>query len=348
MYKLPLNINMNNIEVLKALSNANYKIGELQGIMKILPNPEIFLNAVYLIESKESSEIENVITTYDEIYQTITTNIDSINGKEVLRYKDTLMKGYELVKKNNFISMNNLVEIHSMLETNSAGIRSTMGTVIKNTKTGEIVHTPPQQKSEILDYLTNLETYINNENQYDPLVNLAIIHYQFESIHPFYDGNGRLGRILNVLYLVLKDKLSYPIIYMSKYILKSKQEYYELLKAISTDETKIIDFTIYMLNIISKSITDTIEFINRFLASFEETLQSIKEELPTIYSHELVELLYKDFYITNEEYRNTLKVSRPTATKQLNILEELGYIESIKIGKQIYYKNLGLFNLLNT
>ena len=207
MHKLPFDLNLDDIDILKALSNANNKIGELNGLVKALPNQNIILNAVILGEAKESSEIENIVTTYDRIFKEIT-------------YRQAILHGFKLLNDNGFISTNMLVEIYRIIEPSVGDIRKIPGTVILNTKTNEILHAPPQNESKIRECLSNLEKYINYpelENA-DPLIKMGLIHFQFESIHPFHDGNGRVGRILNILYLVLEHKINIPILYLSKYI----------------------------------------------------------------------------------------------------------------------------------
>lgn len=347
MFKLPLSIDLNDVETLKLLSNANNKVGELKGIINQLPNPQILLNAITLGEAKDSSEIENIVTTYDEIYKEMTSERSiSANAKEVLKYRKAISLGFEELKQNGFISIRSLINIQTCIESDKGGIRKLPGTVIKNTRTGEILHTPPQSEAEILDYLSNLEKYINQDNEYDPLINMGVIHYQFETIHPFYDGNGRTGRILNVLFLVMKNKLSYPVLYLSRYIIQNKDEYYTLLRECNNNEENIRLFVRYMLKGIAATSDFTIRFIDEIIQSMEQTTMLMKERLPKIYSKELVEYLYYEFYTKNEYLRNEFKISRSTANKYLKLLEEQGFVISEKVGKEVIYKNVALFNLM--
>lgn len=208
MYNLPYEVNLNSIEILKQLSVANNNIGELKGILNLLPNPKLILSLILIRESKDSSAIENIITTYDQIFKEIVSkNPSGGKPKEVVNYKLAIEHGLQLIRRNHFIGTNTLVEIQEIIEQNKGGIRKLPGTVIINDATKEIVHTPLQNEKLIREYMYNLEQYINLESEYDPLINMALIHFQFESIHPFYDGNGRTGRILNILYLVLKNKI---------------------------------------------------------------------------------------------------------------------------------------------
>ena len=347
MFKLPLSIDLNDVETLKLLSNANNKVGELKGIINQLPNPQILLNAITLGEAKDSSEIENIVTTYDEIYkEMISESSISANAKEVLRYRKAISLGFEELKRTGFISIRSLINIQNCIESDKGGIRKLPGTVIKNTRTGEILHTPPQSEAEILDYLSNLEKYINQDNEYDPLINMGVIHYQFETIHPFYDGNGRTGRILNVLFLVMMNKLSYPVLYLSRYIIQNKDEYYTLLRECNNNEENIRIFVRYMLKGIEATSDFTIRFIDEIIQNMEQTTMLMKERLPKIYSKELVEYLYYEFYTKNEYLRNEFNISRSTANKYLKLLEEQGFVISEKVGKEVIYKNVALFNLM--
>lgn len=230
---LPPEDNFRTVRILEQLARTNRALAELKGYARTIPNQHILINAITINEAKDSSEIENIVTTHDEIYKAMTqSNYKNESAKEVVDYRSAIWRGYNLVKEKEIITTNILVEIQSIIEHNNAGIRKIPGTVLKNSKTGEIVYTPPETEKEVREYLKNLEEYINTDDMIDPLIKLAIIHYQFESIHPFYDGNGRTGRILNILYLVLKDLLDSPILYLSRYINDNKQTYYKLFKEV--------------------------------------------------------------------------------------------------------------------
>lgn len=347
MYKLPLKTDLYDIETLKLLSTANNKIGELKGMMNLLPNPKILLNAITLGEAKDSSEIENIVTTYDEIYKEMTSRESiSVAAKEVLRYRRAVSEGFRDLQEKEFISINSMISIQSIIEPNRGGVRQLPGTVKKNNFTGEIVHTPPQSRQEIMEYLDNLEQFINENEDYDPLINMALIHFQFESIHPFYDGNGRTGRILNILYLVMKRKIDQTVLYLSKYIIKNKSHYYELLKQAHQGEESVRDFICYMLQGVLETSEFTIGFIQQILKSMDEADQRMKRELPKIHSKELVDYLYYEFYTKNEFIRKELNVSRNTAAVYLNELEEHGFLVSERVGKEKIYKNTALFSLI--
>lgn len=347
MNQLPFDINLDHIEVLKALNEANNKIGELKGVLKVLPNPEIVLNLILLAESKDSSAIENIITTYDEIFKEIVSKTP--NGgkpKEIINYKKALIKGLDQVHKKGFISTNIMIEIQAIIEPNKGGIRKIPGTVIVNDITNEIVHTPPQSEHEIRNLMTNLEQFINENDSYDPLILLAIIHYQFESIHPFYDGNGRTGRIINILYLILKDKVQYPVLYLSSYINKNKNDYYQLLRLCQEDIKQMNQFVLYMLKGIKETAINTINMILKINESITFVKEEMKKRLPDIYRFEMVEHLFSFMYTKNEFFREDLNISRATATKYLKQLEKEGFIISEKLGKEVIYKNVQLLNLV--
>lgn len=348
MHKLPFDYNYNDIDILKALNSANNKIGELNGIIGLLPNPNIILNAVILGEAKESSEIENIVTTFDAIFKEMTLKVNNAASKEVMNYRQAILNGFSFIKDNGFISIRMLTAIHHIIEPNVGGIRKIPGTVIKNTKTGEILHTPPQNEEEIRDYLFNLEKYINYDEleDTDSIIKMAMIHYQFESIHPFHDGNGRTGRMLNVLYLVLKNKISLPILYLSKYINSTKDKYYKHLHNIELDDKYIKDYLLYMIKGVSEMSSFTIEFIKSFRKLMEDASELIKEKCPKIYSRELVEYLFYDFYTKNEYLRNSINISRNTASKYLNELEEAGVLISEMVGKEKIFKNAYLYSLI--
>jgi Fic family protein len=257
-----------------------------------------------------------------------------------------LDQGLLVMRQKGFISTSMLVEIQNVIEPNKGGIRKLPGTVIINDKTNEVLHTPPQNETEIRELMHNLELFINQNDENDPLIQMALIHFQFESIHPFYDGNGRTGRILNILYLVLKEKLSEPVLYLSKYIMENKKQYYTLLKKCNEDIANIKDFVMYILKGISETSKNTINLILRINQSIELTKDMMKNRLPDIYRYEIVEHLFSYMYTKNEFFRENLDISRATATKYLKLLEKEGFIVSEQLGKEVIYKNVQLLNLI--
>ena len=343
---LPPEDNFRTVRILEQLARTNRALAELKGYARTIPNQHILINAITINEAKDSSEIENIVTTHDEIYKAMTqSNYKNESAKEVVDYRSAIWRGYNLVKEKEIITTNILVEIQSIIEQNNAVIRKIPGTVLKNSKTGEVVYTPPETEKEVREYLKNLEEYINTDDMIDPLIKLAIIHYQFESIHPFYDGNGRTGRILNILYLVLKDLLDSPILYLSRYINDNKQTYYKLFKEVK-ETNNFEEWIIYILIGIEETAEETMKLIKDIQSEMESYGEELKEKLPKIYSKELLEGLFFEVYTKINYIENICGVTRKTAMSYLNQLEEAGFLSSEKIGRDRIYKNDRLINLL--
>ena len=345
--KLPLKKDIETKEILRATITAHKTLAELKGIANSLPNQKIVINTLVLQEAKDSSEIENIITTYDEIYRSdISDSFINSDIKEVQNYKDALYLGFEIIKTKKFLTINHIKEIQSTLEKNDAGFRKQSGTVLKNPTTGEIKLVPPQNPKDIEELMTNLVDYINDSSleDFDSLVKMAIIHYQFESIHPFYDGNGRTGRIINILYLVLENLLDVPILYLSRYIIKNKADYYKLLNDVSFNDG-LNNWILFILKGIEEISKETIKTIKNIENLMNETKNIIIEQKPKIYSKDLLEALFYHPYTKRAFIEEQLNVSRPTATSYLNDLEKLGILSSKKIGKEVFYVHNKLFEL---
>ena len=344
--KLPLKEEIETKRVLKQLSITSRALAELKGVARTMPNQNILINAIMINEAKASSGIENIVTTHDEIYKAMVKPYDiSPNAKEVVDYRRAILTGFSIIKEKGFINLSTITKIQEEIEHNNAGIRSTPGTVIKNSATNEIIYTPPQEKQEILDYMNNLINYVNNnDDNIDPLIKLAIIHYQFESIHPFYDGNGRTGRILNILYLVLTELLDTPILYLSKYIINSKQEYYRLFQE-TRKTNNYEEWIIYILKGIEKTALSTINTINKISLEMKQMKDELRQKTK-IYSKELLEALFFEFYTKVSYIKKQLNVSERTALRYMNALEANGFVTSEKIGRERIYKNERLWNLI--
>jgi len=347
MLTLPLKKDIETKEILKKSIKANSAIAKLNGVSKIIPNQMILINALTLQEAKDSSEIENIITTHDELYLASVSEKFSKEVKEVINYKEALIYGYEQVKKTKLLTLNDIIKIQSIITGNSAGIRKQIGTVLKNDKTGEVIYTPPQHYDEIMKLLENLFLYINDDSleDYDYLLKMALIHFQFESIHPFYDGNGRSGRILNVLYLVLKDLLELPILYLSQYIIKHKSDYYRLLQEVRTKQN-YEEWILFMLDAVEKTSNNTCDLIESIEKMMNNTQKLVQEKLPKIYSKDLIETLFLHPYTKIEFLVDRLKLHRHTASKYLKELVNIGILKEIKIGRSIYFINIELFEYL--
>ena len=342
------NVNLKTNKILEQLTLSSRALAELKGYANTIPNMHILINAVTINEAKDSSAIENIVTTHDDIYKVLTeSGYKEENAKEVVDYRNAIWAGYEQIKKDGFINTNTIVKIQGIIEHNNAGIRKLPGTELKNSLTGETIYTPPQNEEEIRDYLRNLEKFINNnEDGIDPLIKVCLIHYQFESIHPFYDGNGRTGRILNILYLVLNNLIDSPILYLSNYINKTKQEYYKLFNEVRNNNN-FEDWILYILKGIEITSKETITLIGKIQNEMKNYKEEFRTKLPKIYSKELLESLFYEVYTKIAYIEKACGVTRLTATSYLNQLEEIGLLESEKIGREKIYKNLRLIKLLS-
>lgn len=350
---LPLDIDLETKSVLKMVNKANMKLAELKGLEPLIPNEEILIQTLTLQEARESSSIENIVTTQDELYR---ADLDlkgaaiSASTKEVMRYRIALRQGFEAVRTNKLLTNNIILDIQQELEENRAGFRKVPGTVLKN-QTGEVIYTPPQDGIEVEALMQNLETYINTPEMQDidPLIKLAVIHYQFETIHPFYDGNGRTGRILCVLYLIINNLLDLPILYLSRYITRNKQEYYRLLQAIRESDgapAQWEQWVLYILRGIEVTAGETIRLIKDIDQLMKDYKRRLRENLKSAYSHDLLNCLFFSPYTKVEHVSSRLNVSRPTATKYLDAITELGLLAKTKIWRQNYYINTRLVAIL--
>ena len=346
---LPPDIDVETKAVLKQLARANRALAELKGYAESIPNKHILINAIMINEAKDSSAIENIITTHDELFKAMSSDsVTNPNAKEVINYRTALWHGYDLVKTQGILTISMIIEIQALIENNRAGIRKLPGTVLRNDYSGETVYIPPVGETLIRELLSNLEKYINEDNEdIDPLIKLAIIHYQFEVIHPFYDGNGRTGRIINVLYLVLKKMLDSPILYLSRYIIRNKSAYYRLLQEVR-NINNWEEWIIYILKGIEETAEETLRLVKRINTEVELMFTEIKEKLPKIYSKELVELLFYEFYTKTIYIEKGLSVTRKTAVSYLTSLEKEGFLTSEKIGKERIYQNKRLYDLVKT
>ncbi|NLP59482.1 Fic family protein [Lutibacter sp. B1] len=346
--KLPLNQDIETKRILKKVASAHRALAELKGIVSSIPNENILINTLGLQEAKDSSAIENIITTHDDIFKA-ELNLEgfkSLNAKEVQNYISALKKGFGLITKNKILTNNDIIAIQSELEKNNAGFRKVPGTALKNATTGEIIYTPPQDYTTIQDLMKNLEQYINDStmSEFDPLVKMAIIHYQFESIHPFYDGNGRTGRIINVLYLVMNDLLNLPVLYLSRYIIENKADYYNLLQEVrETDNWE--NWILYMLDCVEQISKETIVLIGKIRELIYEYKNLLRNNYK-FYSQDLLNNLFKHPYTKIEFIENDLGVSRITASKYLNLLAKDKVLKKEKLGTGNYYVNEKLIKIL--
>lgn len=345
---LPPTADIETITILKDLNKASRALGELKGVVKKIPNSQILIDTISLQEAKDSNEIENIVTTDDELYK---ATIDTLNvtkeAKEAQSYAQALKLGTEIIQQRELLSINDIKKIQAIVSPNHP-LRKIPGTVLKNPKTQEIVYTPPQNFMEIEGLLSNLEVYINDNSFHDvdSIIKMAIIHYQFESIHPFYDGNGRTGRIINMLYLVQQKLLDIPVLYLSSYIIKNKIDYYRLLQEVRIDNNWE-EWIIWMLKGVEITAKETIIVVNNIKELMDEYKSKIRAKYK-FYSHDLINILFKYPYTKIDFIERKLKIHRNTAGSYLNSLvnDEAKFITKIKIGKTNYFVNERLLNIL--
>ena len=334
-------------DILKRLASSSRKLAELKGIAASMPNQGILINTLGLQEAKDSSEIENIITTHDELFKddVLPEAFANPAAKEVLRYRQALRVGFGLVRETGLLTVNHVVQMQGELERNNAGFRKLPGTALKD-GAGRTVYTPPQEPAEIVALMSALERFINDAGLFDadPLVKMALIHHQFESIHPFYDGNGRTGRIINVLYLVKEGLLDIPVLYLSQHIVRTKARYYELLQRVRTEDLWE-EWVLYMLEgveLTAGRALQTVQAIKAALMDYKHRIRAGHK----FYSQDLINNLFSHPYTKIEFLQRDLDVSRMTATRYLDALAEGGFLHKQKIGRGNYYINLALNDIL--
>ena len=350
LYKTTQRIDFETPAILKPLVTANRYLGELKGACTGIPNQAIFISTLCMQESQDSSAIENIVTTRDALYKfRLQPTINDPAAKEVHNYTEALSQGYHTVRRKGTISLSTIQSIQQIVLENRKGFRHMSGqgrVVIMNAQTGETVYTPPEPQ-ELNHLLNDLEKFINDRQActLDPLIKMALIHHQFESIHPFYDGNGRVGRILNILYLVLNQFLDAPILYLSRYISHNKEDYYRLLQGVR-DEDKWEEWVIYMLEGVSLTAQSTLSLIEEIKVLLQRQKHEIRNDLPKIYSQDLLNNLFRHPYTKIQFLVEDLNVSRATATRYLEALTEKDILEKRRLGRESYYLNRELIGLL--
>jgi len=335
--------------ILRELNEAHRWLALLDGKAEIIPNQGILIETLALQEAAASSEIENIVTTQDELFQTNASrqSFPSAAAKEVALYSVALKHGFESLRtQQGIISNNSIVGMFQILKRTTGEFRKTPGTVLKNEKTKEIVFVPPQTLEEIIGHMSALERFINEDlpDGIDPLVAMAIVHHQFESIHPFPDGNGRLGRIINVLYLCRLGFLRIPILYISRYIVRNKSEYYRLLQAVRDDDLWE-DWVIFIVKGVAETARETAVLISQMKTLMDRYKEVLRKETK-IYRHDLVNNLFRHPYTRIEYVMEEVGVSRPTAGRYLEQICALGLLSKLEIGRNHYYVNEELVALL--
>lgn len=335
--------------VLKKAAIAHRFLAELKGVCAAIPNEAILINSLAMQEAKGSSAVENIVTTHDELYKAgLFPNHLNPAAKEVQNYIAALKYGFNQVRQHKIIRLGDILGIQQILDGNNAGLRKLPGTELKNQQTGEVVYTPPQDAKIIVSLMANLVDYMNTEalSDSDPLVKMAIIHFQFESIHPFYDGNGRTGRIMNILYLVTQGLLDLPVLYLSRHIILNRGDYYKKLQG-ARDAAGMEAWLIYMLEGVEITAKHTIALIGKITALMLSYKNRLRQELPKIYSQDFLNNIFRHPYTKIDFLVNDLSVSRLTATKYLEQLVAIGLLTKHKVGRSNYYINTALCEILS-
>ncbi len=337
---LPPPLDFDNVKILKKVNAANIALSKLEGSSLAIPNRSLLIEPLSVREAVASSGIENINTTVAEVFQAelFPEKQMSKAQKETLHYKDALRVGFALIQKQGFLHTNSFLEIQKVLEANKSGIRKLPGTSIKNTVTGEVIYTPPDGEATIRALLKNYEDYYNNfKDDVDPLIKMAILHYQFEAIHPFYDGNGRTGRILMVLHLILAQRLELPILFISGYINEHRSDYYRLLKEV-TQKGSWNEWVMFMLEAVETQAGATAKTVMEIREMHGQYKKAIKKDLAKIYSTELVDYLFANPFYTQQRLSMAVGKERRTSAKYLNALLDVGLIKAFKFGREkIYY-----------
>lgn len=346
---LPPKVDVETKSILKKAIAANRALAELKGLGQTIPNQALLVNSLILQEAQASSEIENIITTSDALFKAFTANTSRVDPatKEVLRYREALWEGYNALKERPILSTNLFITIVQTIRKNRAGIRNTPGTKLAETATGEVIYTPPEGETIIRDKLKNLEDFIHADDELDTLIKLALVHYQFEAIHPFTDGNGSTGRIINILFLILHGLLDLSVLYLSKAIIERKNDYYRLLRQI-TRKSQWEPWVLYMLASVEETATFTRERILAIRSLMLETMEKARRELPRrVYSKELIELLFHQPYCKIAFLVDAGIASRNIASNYLNELVKINILKKEQIGRETLYLNDKLYDLLS-
>lgn len=333
--------------VLKALVGAKGELMALKEACRLLPNPAVLINVIPMLEAQSSSEIENIVTTTDELFRhsSIEDKLhESPAARETLRYRTALYSGFSSLK-NRPLCINTAIDVCSDILGKPVAIRNLPGTKIANPASGQIIYTPPENDTVLKAKLANWERFLHDESELDPLIRMAAAHYQFEAIHPFFDGNGRTGRVMNILALVECGLLELPVLYLSRFILAHKTDYYRLLNAVTATEAWS-DWTIFMLNAVEQTAQWTRQRIHEIRNLQTELADLVKDHSPTTYRHELIELIFENPYCRIENVVAKDLASRQTASNWLNALVQQDILRSVTVGRTKLFINYRFFDLL--
>ncbi|MCK9201730.1 MAG: Fic family protein [Gallionella sp.] len=345
---LPPKAELETRDILKQVTASSRALADLRGLARMIPNQGILINGIVLQEARLSSEIENIVTTSDELYRAAA---DADGGsdpsaKEVLRYREALWHGFQEIRQRP-LTTNLFIEIVRIIKKTDLDVRKTTGTKLANHKTSEVIYTPPEGEAVIRNKLANLEQFLypDPDDGLDPLIRLAVMHYQFEAIHPFPDGNGRTGRILNILLLVEHKLLDIPVLYLSRYILENRASYYEGLRRV-TEEGAWENWVLYILKAIETTARETQDRVQQILTLMEDVRVEVQEKAPRIYSKDLIEIVFRHPYCKIKFVEEAGKTTRQTASAYLKVLSELGILRLHKMGRDVYYINDQLLHVL--
>ena len=343
---LPPAQNLESRAVLKACINARTALAELKQAAGLIPNQTMLINTIPLLEAKDSSEIENIVTTTDKLFQhaRLESQADPAT-KEALRYRSALYKGYQSLKDRPLCTAT-AVEICCTLKGVDMDIRKTPGTQLINDRTGEVIYTPPEGEKTLRDMLANWERFIHNEEEIDPLIRMAVGHYQFEAVHPFIDGNGRTGRVINILYLIQQDLLQLPILYLSRHIIANKNDYYKLLLDVTRNEAWE-PWILFMLKAVEETSRWTTDKIAAIRSLSDHTTEFVRSNLPKIYTRELVDVIFEQPYCRISDLVNKGVAKRQAASRYLKSLVDVGVLNEISVGKEKIFIHPKLMKLLS-
>jgi Fic family protein len=345
---LPPPQDLENRAILKACITARAALAELKQAAELIPNQTMLINTIPLLEAKDSSEIENIVTTTDKLFQHAQTggNAEADPAtKEALRYRSALRQGYESLKERPLCTAT-AVEICRTLKAVDMDIRKTPGTQLINDRSGDIIYTPPEGEALLRDMLANWERFIHNEVDIDPLIRMAVAHYQFEAIHPFIEGNGRTGRVINILFLIQQDLLQLPILYLSRHIIQNKADYYRLLLAV-TKEHDWETWILYMLKAVEETSRWTTGKIGGIRGLAEHTTAHVRQALPKIYSRELVDVIFEQPYCRISDLVTKGVAKRQAASRYLKELVGIGVLQELAVGKEKLFIHPKLMQLLS-
>jgi Fic family protein len=333
-------------EILKKCIKARVALAELKQAAELIPNAAVLVNALPLLEAQASSEIENIVTTTDKLFEFVEMAEDKADAatKEALRYRTALFEGTKMVQRG-MLTIDMAIHICSTIKDLELDIREDSGTKLSNRKTGEVIYTPPVGQKLLQQKLENWADFMHKNDDIDPLVRMAVQHYQFEAIHPFTDGNGRTGRILNILFLVEQGLLNSPILYLSRHIIQNKSDYYRLLLSVTHNQAWS-DWIMFMLNGVEETCIWTTDKIKAIRELMRHTSQYVQEQIPKIYSWELVEALFKQPYCRINNLVSTGVAKRQTASVYLKQLCDIGVLKEYKSGRETLFVHPKYIELL--